>query len=187
MPLRQLSSEFKGTRRCHQHGGQGEGRGAARAPPGASPPAFTRASASSRETSGVPERCRRALSSVSRVPFTRTLCHPQTFPCDGTHPPRLSAPSCSPTLPSPRGCACGLCCWRPHCTKPLHHAGGEHGEGPKPFGETHVSGSPLQHGAEQERGRPPSTRTVLPPLHSWKGYTTLFTYTTRNRAPRKEI
>lgn len=132
---------------------------------------------------GVGERSAQFLE--CRLP-ARCATH-RPSPAMARTPPRLSAPSCSPTLPSPRGCACGLCCWRPRCTKPLHHAGGEHGEGPKPFGEIHVSGSPLQHGAERERGRPPSTRTVLPPLHSWKGYTTLFTYTTRNRAPRKEI
>lgn len=41
-------------------------------------------------TSDVPERRRRVLGSVSRVPFTHTPCHPQTFPEAMAGAPRLT-------------------------------------------------------------------------------------------------
>lgn len=41
-------------------------------------------------TSDVPERCRRVLGSVSCVPFTHRLCHPQTFPGAVAGTPRLT-------------------------------------------------------------------------------------------------
>lgn len=41
-------------------------------------------------TSDIPERRRRVLGSVSRVPFTHTPCHPQTFPEAMAGGPRLA-------------------------------------------------------------------------------------------------
>lgn len=41
-------------------------------------------------TSDIPERRRRVLGSVSRVPFTHTPCHPQTFPGAMAGGPRLA-------------------------------------------------------------------------------------------------
>lgn len=118
-------------------------------------------SASSRKTSIVPEKCRRALSSVSRAPFTHMLCRPQTFPGQWHTAPRLGAgpPRLSATVPRSPGCtADGLA--MPDSPSHMSTQWRGRGKDPEPHSEAHTSSSLLWQWALREEGCVPST--VLP-------------------------
>lgn len=85
------ASIFEGTRQYPPHSRDGEGWAAV---PAAHLLQLShgceRQAARKTVTSDVPERRRRVLGSVSRVPFTHTPCHPQTFPGAMAGTPRLA-------------------------------------------------------------------------------------------------